>query len=181
MSSGCARAWRRGACGFVQGALDWRLGFHLGLFFLGDQHLFRGVHHGADGLGFGQRLAATRIQILGARSFFIGLGLGVGSRFLCGRFSGFLLCFCLGLRHFSGLRCFQSLLVLDRCRRCRLDLRSGIDAGGLCTGPLFTLGTALWLAWGLQIGVWPVVVANAITLTLASSILAMKLWMSRRV
>lgn len=45
---------------------------------------------------------------------------------------------------------------------------------------VFTLGTALWLAWGLQVGIWPVVVANAITLTLAGSILTMKLWLSRR-
>ncbi len=56
------------------------------------------------------------------------------------------------------------------------------DVSGISTGmySVFTLGTALWLAWGLQIGVWPVVVANAITLTLAASILAMRLWMSRR-
>ena len=56
------------------------------------------------------------------------------------------------------------------------------DVSGISTGmySVFTLGTALWLAWGLQIGVWPVVVANAITLTLAASILAMKLWMSHR-
>ena len=56
------------------------------------------------------------------------------------------------------------------------------SVAGISTGmySVFTLGTALWLAWGLQIGVWPVVVANAITLTLAASILAMKLWMSRR-
>jgi MtN3 and saliva related transmembrane protein len=39
----------------------------------------------------------------------------------------------------------------------------------------FTAGVALWLAYGLLLGAWPVIVANAITLSLASSILVMKL------
>jgi MtN3 and saliva related transmembrane protein len=33
----------------------------------------------------------------------------------------------------------------------------------------------MWLVYGLRLGAWPVVVANAITLLLAFSILAMKL------
>lgn len=39
----------------------------------------------------------------------------------------------------------------------------------------FTSGVALWLLYGLSIGSWPVTIANAITLTLAMSILGMKL------
>ena len=39
----------------------------------------------------------------------------------------------------------------------------------------FTLGVALWLAYGLLLQAWPVVAANAITLVLALSILVMKL------
>lgn len=39
----------------------------------------------------------------------------------------------------------------------------------------FTLGVALWLGYGLLLGAWPIVIANAITLALAISILAMKL------
>jgi MtN3 and saliva related transmembrane protein len=39
----------------------------------------------------------------------------------------------------------------------------------------FTLGVALWLVYGLLLGAWPVVIANVITLALASTILAMKL------
>ena len=39
----------------------------------------------------------------------------------------------------------------------------------------FTAGVALWLVYGLLLGAWPIVVANLITLTLASSILFMKL------
>ena len=40
---------------------------------------------------------------------------------------------------------------------------------------VFTLGVLLWLVYGLVIGAWPVVAANAITLLLALFILAMKL------
>lgn len=39
----------------------------------------------------------------------------------------------------------------------------------------FTLGVALWLAYGWQLGEWPIVVANALTLVLAATILATKL------
>lgn len=40
---------------------------------------------------------------------------------------------------------------------------------------IFTLGVALWLIYGLVIGAWPIVIANAITLALALFILVMKL------
>ncbi|MEW5887360.1 MAG: SemiSWEET transporter [Pseudomonadota bacterium] len=39
----------------------------------------------------------------------------------------------------------------------------------------FTLGVALWLVYGWLLGAWPIIVANAVTLSLALSILAMKL------
>ncbi len=39
----------------------------------------------------------------------------------------------------------------------------------------FTLGVALWLVYGLRLGEWPIVIANAITLALASIILATKI------
>jgi hypothetical protein len=39
---------------------------------------------------------------------------------------------------------------------------------------VFTVGIALWLAYGWLIAAWPVVIANTITLALAASILAMK-------
>jgi MtN3 and saliva related transmembrane protein len=44
----------------------------------------------------------------------------------------------------------------------------------------FTLGIALWLAYGLLIEAWPVVIANVITLVLAASILAMRLRFGRQ-
>ena len=51
------------------------------------------------------------------------------------------------------------------------------DVSGISLGmySAFTLGIALWLAYGLLIEAWPVVIANVITLALASSILWMRL------
>lgn len=40
---------------------------------------------------------------------------------------------------------------------------------------IFTAGVALWLLYGLLIGAWPVIIANALTLALALFILIMKL------
>jgi MtN3 and saliva related transmembrane protein len=40
---------------------------------------------------------------------------------------------------------------------------------------VLTLGVALWLVYGLTLESWPVIVANAVTLPLAVTILAMKL------
>jgi len=39
----------------------------------------------------------------------------------------------------------------------------------------FTLGVALWLAYGWRLGEWPIIIANAVTLLLAMTILATKL------
>lgn len=40
---------------------------------------------------------------------------------------------------------------------------------------LFTLGVALWLAYGILLGSWPIIIANSITLLLAGTVLAMKI------
>jgi MtN3 and saliva related transmembrane protein len=40
---------------------------------------------------------------------------------------------------------------------------------------VFTVGVALWLVYGLLLQAWPIVIANAITVSLASAILVMKL------
>jgi MtN3 and saliva related transmembrane protein len=39
---------------------------------------------------------------------------------------------------------------------------------------LFTAGVALWLAYGIALGQWPIIVANSVTLLLASLILVTK-------
>lgn len=51
------------------------------------------------------------------------------------------------------------------------------DVRGISLGmySVFTLGVALWLVYGLLLGAWPIVVANAVTLALAAGILVMKL------
>jgi MtN3 and saliva related transmembrane protein len=51
------------------------------------------------------------------------------------------------------------------------------DVRGISLGmySAFTVGVACWLIYGLLLGAWPVVIANSITLTLASAILVMKL------
>jgi MtN3 and saliva related transmembrane protein len=56
------------------------------------------------------------------------------------------------------------------------------DVSGISLGMYgaFTLGVALWLAYGIALGEWPIIVANAITLALAASILAMKIAAGRR-
>lgn len=45
---------------------------------------------------------------------------------------------------------------------------------------IFTVGVALWLAYGVALGEWPIIIANAITLTLAGAILFITLVRRRR-
>ena len=40
---------------------------------------------------------------------------------------------------------------------------------------LFTVGVALWLAYGILLESWPMIAANSVTLVLASIILGLKL------
>ena len=51
------------------------------------------------------------------------------------------------------------------------------DVRGISLGmySVFTVGVALWLLYGLMLAAWPIVIANAVTLTLAASILLMKI------
>lgn len=49
---------------------------------------------------------------------------------------------------------------------------SGISLA-MCS--VFTLGIGLWLAYGLLLGSWPMIVANTITLGLALTLLGLKL------
>ena len=50
------------------------------------------------------------------------------------------------------------------------------DVSGISLGMyiVFAAGVFLWLVYGLVLGAWPIVVANAVTLALALAILAMK-------
>jgi MtN3 and saliva related transmembrane protein len=51
------------------------------------------------------------------------------------------------------------------------------DVSGISLGmySVFTFGVSLWLLYGVLLQAWPIVVSNAITVALASYILAMKL------
>ena len=69
-----------------------------------------------------------------------------------------------------------ALTTLSFVPQALLTLRTR-DVRGISLGMYgaFTLGVALWLAYGLALAAWPIVVANAITLALAGTILGMKL------
>lgn len=43
----------------------------------------------------------------------------------------------------------------------------------------FTLGVALWLLYGIAIGEWPIIIANAFTTALAATILVTKIVVER--
>jgi len=40
---------------------------------------------------------------------------------------------------------------------------------------VFTAGVAFWLAYGLMLGAWPIIVANSVTLALTGTVLGLKL------
>lgn len=56
------------------------------------------------------------------------------------------------------------------------------DVSGISLGmyAAFTVGVALWLAYGVALDSWPITAANAVTLMLAMSILAMKVRIETR-
>jgi MtN3 and saliva related transmembrane protein len=49
---------------------------------------------------------------------------------------------------------------------------SGIS---LVTQVMFTIGVFLWLVYGIHLGNWPLMIANAVTFVLVSVILVLKL------
>jgi MtN3 and saliva related transmembrane protein len=40
---------------------------------------------------------------------------------------------------------------------------------------LFTTGVALWLAYGILLTAWPIIIANSVTLLLSGTVLVMKI------
>ena len=69
-----------------------------------------------------------------------------------------------------------TLTTLSFIPQAWLTFRSR-DVSGISLGmySVFTVGIALWLGYGLLLGAWPIVIANAITFVLAATILALKL------
>jgi MtN3 and saliva related transmembrane protein len=76
--------------------------------------------------------------------------------------------------------CAATLTTLSFLPQAMLTLRtrnvSGISLGMYSA---FTLGVALWLAYGVVLGEWPIIIANTLTLALASVILVLKLVVER--
>jgi len=72
--------------------------------------------------------------------------------------------------------CAAFLTTLSFLPQAWLTFRTK-DVRGISLGmySVFTVGVALWLLYGLLMGAWPIVAANAVTLALASVILCMKL------
>lgn len=72
--------------------------------------------------------------------------------------------------------CAASLTTLSFVPQAWLTFRTR-DVRGISLGmySAFTIGVALWLLYGVLMGAWPIVLANAVTLGLASVILVMKL------
>jgi len=67
------------------------------------------------------------------------------------------------------------LTTLSFVPQAWLVLRTGRTEGiSLAMYALFTIGVAAWLVYGVLEGALPVIIANAITLTLASLILTLK-------
>ena len=56
------------------------------------------------------------------------------------------------------------------------------DVSGISLGmySLFTLGVGMWLAYGMVLRAWPIVIANTVTFVLAAAILTMKLTLRDR-
>lgn len=69
-----------------------------------------------------------------------------------------------------------SLTTVSFIPQAWLCFRTG-DVSGISLGmyTCFTAGVALWLTYGVVLGAWPIVVANAITLMLSLAILGMTL------
>ena len=72
--------------------------------------------------------------------------------------------------------CAACLTTLSFVPQAWLTFRTR-DVRGISLGmySVFNAGVALWLLYGVLVGAWPVVLANAVTLALACAILAMKL------
>jgi MtN3 and saliva related transmembrane protein len=72
--------------------------------------------------------------------------------------------------------CAALLTTLSFLPQAWLTFRTK-DVRGISLGmySVFTVGVALWLLYGLLMGAWPIVAANAVTLGLASVILVMKI------
>jgi MtN3 and saliva related transmembrane protein len=69
-----------------------------------------------------------------------------------------------------------TLTTLSFLPQAWLTLRTRDVSGiSLSMYSVFTVGVSLWLVYGILLGAWPVIIANAVTLALASTILALRI------
>lgn len=73
---------------------------------------------------------------------------------------------------FMAAACTTAAFVPQVVRSWRTRDTRGISLGMYA---VFTGGIALWLAYGLARGDWPIIVANGITLALCLAVVALKL------
>jgi MtN3 and saliva related transmembrane protein len=74
-----------------------------------------------------------------------------------------------------------SLTTLSFVPQAWLTFRTRNVAGiSLGMYSVFTVGVALWLGYGIVLGAWPVIVANAVTLALAIVILGLRIVLGGR-
>jgi MtN3 and saliva related transmembrane protein len=69
-----------------------------------------------------------------------------------------------------------TLTTLSFLPQAWLTLRTRDVSGiSLSMYSVFTVGVSLWLVYGVLLGAWPVIIANAVTLGLAITILTLKI------
>jgi MtN3 and saliva related transmembrane protein len=69
-----------------------------------------------------------------------------------------------------------TLTTLSFLPQAWLTLRTRDVSGiSLSMYSVFTVGVSLWLVYGFLLGAWPVIIANAVTLGLAITILTLKI------
>ena len=77
--------------------------------------------------------------------------------------------------------CAAALTTGSFVPQAMLTLRTRDVSGiSLSMYSAFTAGVALWLGYGVALREWPIVVANAVTLLLAATILTIKIVEERR-
>ena len=73
---------------------------------------------------------------------------------------------------FAAAACTTGSFIPQAIMTIRTRNTAGISLGMYI---VFTTGVAIWLAYGIAIGSWPMILANTITLGLAATILGFKL------
>ncbi len=77
--------------------------------------------------------------------------------------------------------CAATLTTASFVPQAALTMRTRDVSGiSLAMYSAFTVGVGLWLAYGIVLGEWPIILANAVTLALATTILGIKLVEDRR-